>query len=238
VQIIPAPTRPCGRLRPQRLHTPPWRTRRGRLAKPLRRRVERVTSVSGKEFVPPIAMETARQHAGGPGMAVDPDTLLPDTLVTRSTAGANGLPICRVSSPGRDATVGSQSPHGAWGRNYLHNVALDPLDRYIEDVSVFTRLNSPRFIRMTSVSSWERVEDAALFVMCGRTRARTTPLDPLLTFDSKNLLCRETSDESRSHEHGPSSLEARVPLLESQTDRRIAFLHSYSREHEMKRSGD
>ena len=39
--------------------------------------------------------------------------------------------------------LGRNLPHGAWGRNYLHNVALDPLDRYIEDVSIFTRLNKP-----------------------------------------------------------------------------------------------
>ena len=32
-------------------------------------------------------------------------------------------------------------PHGAWGRNYLHNVSLDPIGRYLDNVSVFTGLN-------------------------------------------------------------------------------------------------
>ena len=32
-------------------------------------------------------------------------------------------------------------PHGAWGRNYLHNVSLDPISRYLDNVSVFTGLN-------------------------------------------------------------------------------------------------
>src|SRR6266850_204508 len=31
-------------------------------------------------------------------------------------------------------------PHGAWGRNYLRNVSLDPVDRYIDNISIFTDL--------------------------------------------------------------------------------------------------
>ncbi len=29
-------------------------------------------------------------------------------------------------------------PHGAWGRNYVHNVSLDPIGRYLDNVSIFT----------------------------------------------------------------------------------------------------
>ena len=29
-------------------------------------------------------------------------------------------------------------PHGAWGRNYLHNISLDPIDRYLDSLSYFT----------------------------------------------------------------------------------------------------
>src|SRR5438067_10158186 len=47
----------------------------------------------------------------------------------------------RVLREGVMQPLGRFLPHGAWGRNYLHNVALDPLDRYIEDISIFTRLN-------------------------------------------------------------------------------------------------
>src|SRR5437016_5528533 len=39
--------------------------------------------------------------------------------------------------------LGRNLPHSAWGRNYVHNVALGPVDRYLEDVSIFTRLNKP-----------------------------------------------------------------------------------------------
>lgn len=29
-------------------------------------------------------------------------------------------------------------PHGTWGRNYLHNISLDPIDRYLDSLSYFT----------------------------------------------------------------------------------------------------
>jgi asparagine synthase (glutamine-hydrolysing) len=32
-------------------------------------------------------------------------------------------------------------PHSVWGRNYLYNVALDPLDQYIDSLSIVTSLN-------------------------------------------------------------------------------------------------
>src|SRR5712664_2969100 len=61
--------------------------------------------------------------------------------VDRKRSGFARLPRSfrqRVMQP-----LGRRLPHGAWGRNYVHNVALDPLDRYIEDISIFTRLNKP-----------------------------------------------------------------------------------------------
>jgi hypothetical protein len=38
-------------------------------------------------------------------------------------------------------------PHGAWGRNYLHNVSLDPISRYLDNVSVFTDSTRDLFTR-------------------------------------------------------------------------------------------
>src|SRR4029453_1801277 len=37
--------------------------------------------------------------------------------------------------------LSSRLPHGTLGRNFIHNVSLDPIDRYLDSVSVFTRLN-------------------------------------------------------------------------------------------------
>jgi asparagine synthase (glutamine-hydrolysing) len=49
-------------------------------------------------------------------------------------------------------------PHSAWGRNYLHNVSLDPIARYLDSVSVFTQLNrkslyAPEFQRQIGTES-------------------------------------------------------------------------------------
>ena len=37
--------------------------------------------------------------------------------------------------------VSRHLPHGTWGRNFLHNVAQDPLDRFLDNMSIFTGLN-------------------------------------------------------------------------------------------------
>ena len=61
--------------------------------------------------------------------------------IDRRRAGFARLPKAvraRLMQP-----LGRRLPHGAWGRNFVHNVALDPVDRYVEEVSVFTRLNKP-----------------------------------------------------------------------------------------------
>src|ERR1700752_1595242 len=34
----------------------------------------------------------------------------------------------------------SALPHGALGRNFIYNVSLDPIDRYLDSVSIFTQL--------------------------------------------------------------------------------------------------
>src|SRR6266576_3822546 len=57
----------------------------------------------------------------------------------RRRSGFAHLP--RLVRQGVMQPLGRNLPHGAWGRNFLHNVALDPIDRYFDNVSIFTGLN-------------------------------------------------------------------------------------------------
>jgi asparagine synthase (glutamine-hydrolysing) len=118
-------------------------------------------------------------------------------------------------------------PHGGPGKNYLYNISLDPLDRYIDSVSAF---NNPRkrFLYSADLAASLNGTGSAgerLFRAYGEIQAATDPIARLLYLDSKTYLPGDILTKVDRMTMA-NSLEARVPLLDHELIELVAGMPS------------
>lgn len=118
-------------------------------------------------------------------------------------------------------------PHGGPGKNYLYNISLDPVGRYIDSVSAFNRPRKSFLYSKDLAESLNGDGSAAedLFRRFGESLPENDPTARLLYLDSKTYLPGDILTKVDRMTMA-NSLEARVPLLDHELIELVAKMPS------------
>lgn len=118
-------------------------------------------------------------------------------------------------------------PHRGPGKNYLYNISLDPVDRYIDSVSTFNRPRKKLLYTADLAASLNGTGSAGerKFRSYGKNLPGTDPIARLLYLDSKTYLPGDILTKVDRMTMA-NSLEARVPLLDQELIELVAGMPS------------